>query len=145
MLLERILIRKKVLWRINFILIKFSLNALLFEKSWNECKNPSFLHKTMCIQSDHGSMKMWHCLSTFTTLYCMGLWLTRCAQSNCCGFVSEILALSASAHLAFLQNRNTVAFLQEDMCIFVGWIFTFTHVLRECTMANQILCLYTSE
>ncbi len=47
-----------MLWRINIILVKFSPNALLFEKSWNECKNPSFLHKAMCIESDLGSMKM---------------------------------------------------------------------------------------
>ncbi len=39
-LLESILIQKKILWRINFILIKFSANALLFEKWQNECKNP---------------------------------------------------------------------------------------------------------
>ncbi len=41
-----------------FVLIKFLLNALLFEKSGNECKNPSFLHKAMGIESDQGSTKM---------------------------------------------------------------------------------------
>ncbi len=56
----------------NFVLIKFSL--LLFEKSWNECKNPSFLHKAMCIESDHCSTKMRHCLSTFVVLYSRRLW-----------------------------------------------------------------------
>ncbi len=50
-LLESILIQKKILWRINFVFIKFLLNALLFEKSCNECKNPSFLHKATCIES----------------------------------------------------------------------------------------------
>ncbi len=49
LLLEGILIRKKILWRINFVLIKFLLCALLFEKSRNEYKNPSFLHKPTCI------------------------------------------------------------------------------------------------
>ncbi len=40
LLLESILIRKKILWRINFVLIKFLLNTLLFEKLRNEFKNP---------------------------------------------------------------------------------------------------------
>ncbi len=35
LLLESILNRKKILWRINFVLIKFSQNALLFQKSRN--------------------------------------------------------------------------------------------------------------
>ncbi len=52
-LLENILLWKKILWRISFVLIKFLLNALLFEKLQNECKNPSFLHKVTCIRSDH--------------------------------------------------------------------------------------------
>ncbi len=52
-LLESILIRKKILWKINFVLIKFLSNALLFVKSQNECKNPTFLHKVACIRSDH--------------------------------------------------------------------------------------------
>ncbi len=47
--------KKKNLWRINFIFIKFSLSVLLFEKSWNEYKNPSFFHKAMCIESETGS------------------------------------------------------------------------------------------
>ncbi len=42
-LLESILIRKKTLCRINFVLLKFSPNGLLFEKLQNECKHPSFL------------------------------------------------------------------------------------------------------
>ncbi len=58
---ESILIRKKILWRINFVIIKFLLNALLFEKLWNECKNPSFLHKITCIMSDHaGAVAKFH-------------------------------------------------------------------------------------
>ncbi len=40
LLFESVLIRKKISRRINFVLIKFSLNALLFEKSWNKRKNP---------------------------------------------------------------------------------------------------------
>ncbi len=51
-LLGSILIQKKILWRINFVLIKFLPNALLFEKLQNECKN-SFLHKVTCVRSDH--------------------------------------------------------------------------------------------
>ncbi len=51
-LLKSILIRKRILWRINFVLIKFLPNALLFEKLQNECKNLSFLHKFTCIRSD---------------------------------------------------------------------------------------------
>ncbi len=39
-LLESIIIRKKILWRINFVLIKFLLNALLFKKLQNEYKSP---------------------------------------------------------------------------------------------------------
>ncbi len=35
-LLESILSRKKILWRINFFLIKFSPNTLLFEKLQNQ-------------------------------------------------------------------------------------------------------------
>ncbi len=37
--------KKKKLLRKNFVLIKFSVIALLFEKLGNECKNPLFLHK----------------------------------------------------------------------------------------------------
>ncbi len=39
LLLKSILIRKTILW-INFVLIEFSISALLFEKSSCECKNP---------------------------------------------------------------------------------------------------------
>ncbi len=42
---------------------------------------------------------------------------------------SHSRVLSAGAH-SFLRSCNTVAFLQEEKCIFVGWIFTFTHVWR---------------
>ncbi len=49
--LKSILTWKKILWRINFVLIKFSPNVLLFEKLQNECKNPSFLHKVTCIKA----------------------------------------------------------------------------------------------
>ncbi len=52
-LLGSILIPKKILWRINFVLIKFLPNALLIEKLQNECKNPSFLHTVTWIRSDH--------------------------------------------------------------------------------------------
>ncbi len=52
-LLESILIWKKILWRIDLVLIKFSPNALLFQKLQNECKNPSFLHEVTRIRSDH--------------------------------------------------------------------------------------------
>ncbi len=47
--------------------------------------------------------------------------------------------LSVNAHIAFLQSCNTVAFLQEDECIFVGWIFTFTHVCH--TTKNPLIYL----
>ncbi len=40
---------ERILWRINFILIKFLLNKLLSEKLRNEYKKPSFRHKAMCI------------------------------------------------------------------------------------------------
>ncbi len=53
LLLESILIRKKILWRINFVLIKFSLNALLFEKSQNEWKNLSSLREVTRIKSNY--------------------------------------------------------------------------------------------
>ncbi len=36
LLLKSILIQKKILWIINFVLIKFSLNAILFGKLRNE-------------------------------------------------------------------------------------------------------------
>ncbi len=62
LLLETILIWKKILWRINFVLIKFSLNALLFEKLRNEYKNPSFLHKVTCIRSDHAGAVAKFCI-----------------------------------------------------------------------------------
>ncbi len=45
----------------------------------------------------------------------------------------NIYCFSACAHLAFLQSCNAVAFLQEDKCVFVGWIFMFTHVWRTTT------------
>ncbi len=47
-LLKSILIWKKILWRINFVLAKFSLNVLFFKKLQNECENPSFHHKLTC-------------------------------------------------------------------------------------------------
>ncbi len=60
-LLERILIQKKILWRINFVLIKFLPNALLLEKLQNEFKNLSFLHKVTCIRLDHaGAVAKYH-------------------------------------------------------------------------------------
>ncbi len=59
--LKSILISKKILWRINFVLIKFSPNALLSAKLENECKNPQFLHKVTCIRSDHpGAVAKFH-------------------------------------------------------------------------------------
>ncbi len=69
LLLESILIQKKILWRINFILIKFLQNKLLLEKLPKECKKPSFLHKAMCIQSDHSTTKIRCCLSSFMAWY----------------------------------------------------------------------------
>ncbi len=50
LLLGSMFIRKKILWRINFVLIKFSPNVLFFVKLPNECKNPSFLLKVMCMK-----------------------------------------------------------------------------------------------
>ncbi len=47
LLLKSVLIRKKILRRINFILIKFLLNKLFLEKLTNECKKPLFFHKAM--------------------------------------------------------------------------------------------------
>ncbi len=52
---ESILIQKKILWRINLVLIKCSPNAFLFEKLQDDCENPSFLHKVTCIRSYHAS------------------------------------------------------------------------------------------
>ncbi len=54
-------------------------NAVLFEKLQNECKNPPFLHKALCIQSDHGTMKMKMrcCVSTFMACNYRGLWQCR--------------------------------------------------------------------
>ncbi len=49
--------------------------------------------------------------------------------------------LSTGAHLAFLQFCNTVSCLQEDKCIFVGCILTFTHV-RRTTKNPLIYFLY---
>ncbi len=61
LLLESMLIQRKILWRINFVLIQFSPNALLFEKLQNECKNPSFLHKVTRIRLDHaGTVAKFH-------------------------------------------------------------------------------------
>ncbi len=58
LLLESILIRKKILWRKNFVLIKFLLNGLLFEKSWNECKINNFSVR-LCVLSR--TMVQWKC------------------------------------------------------------------------------------
>ncbi len=77
LLLESILIWKKISWRINFVFIQFSLNALLFEKSWYEYKNSPFVHKAMCIQLDHDLTKMRCCLSTFMAFYSRRLWISR--------------------------------------------------------------------
>ncbi len=73
MLLISVLIRKKILWGINFILIKFLLNALLFEKLQNECKNLSLLHKATCINLDHSTTKMQCHLFTFMACNYRGL------------------------------------------------------------------------
>ncbi len=74
LLLESIFVRKKILWRIVVVLIKCSVSALLFEKSLNECENPSFLHKAMRIGLDRGSTKLQHCLSTFMALNSTRFW-----------------------------------------------------------------------
>ncbi len=81
LLLENTLVWKKILWRINFVLIKFSLNALLFEKLRNECKSPSFLYKATCIVSDHCTTKMRCSLFTFVACNCRGLRFIRMVQS----------------------------------------------------------------
>ncbi len=47
--------------------------------------------------------------------------------------------ITVNAYLAFLQSCNTVAFIQEDECIFVGWIFPFTHVWH--TTKNPLIYL----
>ncbi len=81
MLLESILIQNNILWRINYVLIKILLDAsLLYEKSWNECKNSSFLHKATFIEWDHGSVKMWRCLFTFMALNSRRLYLQTCGK-----------------------------------------------------------------
>ncbi len=71
LLLKGILIRKKILWKINFFVIKFLSNALLFG---NKCKNTSFLHKIMCISVDYAGA-----IVQFTFMACTcnykGLWL----------------------------------------------------------------------
>ncbi len=60
-LLKSVLIRKKILWIINFVFTKFSPNVLFFGKLQNECTNPSFLHNVTCIRSDHaGSVAKFH-------------------------------------------------------------------------------------
>ncbi len=53
----------------------------LLKKLQNECKNPSFLHKTTCIQSDCGATKLQCCLFTFTACNYRGLWpsIMKCA------------------------------------------------------------------
>ncbi len=59
--LESVLIWKKILRKINFILGKFSPNALFFKKLQNECKNSSFLHKLTSIRLDHaGAVAKFH-------------------------------------------------------------------------------------
>ncbi len=84
-----ILIQKKILWRMNLVLIKFLLNALILEKSWNECKNPSFLHKAMCIESDQYSTRMRHSF-LHSWLYIVGGFgrtqdeLQYCARTSVC-------------------------------------------------------------
>ncbi len=121
MLLETILIRKKILWRINFVLIKFSLNALLFEKSWNECKNPSFHHKAMCNESDHGSTKMRCCLSTFVALYTRKLWYwsysySAAASQEFSRDLQRFHILSRLSHddKLFVKIPRTVKFLLQN-------------------------------
>ncbi len=60
-LLESMLIRKKILQRKKFVLIKFLPNALLIEKLQNECKSPSLHYKVTCIRSDHaGTIAKFH-------------------------------------------------------------------------------------
>ncbi len=66
--LENILIRKKILWRINFVLIKFSPNALLFEKLQNECKNSSVSIKLHVL----GQTMQRSCQVLYSWLYTVG-------------------------------------------------------------------------
>ncbi len=68
----------------NKLRSQFSMNALLFKKSWSECKNPSFLHKAMCIVLDHGSTKMQRCLPTFVAFYSRRLWTSQILNSDLC-------------------------------------------------------------
>ncbi len=71
LLLESILFRKKILWRINMVLIKFSLNVLLFEKLRNECKILPFFQR-LCVLSRTTQVQ----LPSFTFVACNygGLW-----------------------------------------------------------------------
>ncbi len=44
-LLESRRIQKEILWRINFVLIKFFPNKILLDKIQSECKKLLFLYK----------------------------------------------------------------------------------------------------
>ncbi len=87
-LFESILIRKKMLWRINFVLIKFSPNAILFEKLQNECKNPAFLHKVTCIRPEPSRRS---CQVSHSWLYTLGCFDNAYVNCNMIGLVLHIL------------------------------------------------------
>ncbi len=98
------------------------INALLFEKTWNKCKNPSFLHKATCIESDHGSTKMRSCFSTFMALYCRRL-----------------------CRITWRTSEATPIMTREAQ-IFIGYKFLNFAKFRECcepTVLNKLFKIMT--
>ncbi len=85
LLVKSILIRKKISWRINFILLKFFLNKLLLEKLRNECKKHHSSIR-LCVSSWTSTMEVQCCLSTFMAWNCWRLWfistVMRCLNTS---------------------------------------------------------------
>ncbi len=104
-------------------------------------------HKSMCKKSvytvsidQHTSSLQfvdWH--SDETTKMWIDLTCQSTKKKYCPHWLHDTSNISTGAHLVFLQSCSAVAFLQEDKCIFVEWIFTFTHVWR--TTKNPLIYL----
>ncbi len=92
-----------------------------FWRPWNECKNPSFLLKAVCIESDHGSMKMLHCF-LYSWLYSVG------------GFDQIHFR-----HFQICQNDEywQIPYVPISSCIF--GICLFSAILRELRYVQILL------
>ncbi len=92
-LLESILTGKEILWRINFILIKFFLNEIPLEKIQNEWKKKHHFSIRLRASSRTTGERKWKmrcCLFTFTAFYSRGFGTDVAMKSEILGLVESL-------------------------------------------------------